>query len=144
MDNKENDTLEYSYKNTFIYDPTQNGPGLTGEEIVTLAHPLLLAVALTFNVDRREMLPLINNAIKGVLPNQKTLFWTGRAMDILFDGLPLDCRSDEFEVAGACAEFGSGEYKNIQPVNDTFFKFSLFGGVSFLCDYLFFEFYNIE
>lgn len=130
VDNKENDTLEYSYKNVFIYDPSKNGPGLTGEEIITMAHPLILGAALTMNVDRGEMLPLVNTAIKGVLPNQKSLFWSGRVMDMLFDGVPLDCTSDDFEVAGACAEFGSGEYKNISPVNESFFKISLFGGVS--------------
>lgn len=130
VDNKQDDTLEYSYQNTFLYDPTKNGPGLTGDEIVTIAHPLILGIALTINADRPEMLPFVDKVIKGVLPDQKSFLWTGRAMDILFNGIPLDCRSDDFEVAGACAEFSSGTHKNIQPVNETFYKFSLFSGVS--------------
>lgn len=131
VDDDEADTLEYSYKNIFIYDPSKNGPGLTGEEMITLVHPLILGMALSVNVDRQELLPFITNAIKGILQAPTDPFWTGRVMDILFDGVPLDCRSDDFEVAAACGEFSTGEYKAIQPFNETFYKFSLFGGVSF-------------
>lgn len=131
VDDDEADTLEYSYKNTFIYDPSKNGPGLTGEESITLIHPLILGMALGVNVDRQELLPFIANAINGILQAPTDPFFTGRVMDILFDGVPIDCRSDEFEVAAACGEFSTGEYKAIQPYNETFYKFSLFGGVSF-------------
>lgn len=130
VDNDEDDTLEYSYKNIFIYNPAKNGPGLTGDEIITIAHPLILAMSLTVNVDRHEILPLVNNAIKGVFPQMENIIWKGRVMDLLVDGLPIDCRAETFEVAGACSEFGSGEYTAIQPVNETFFKFSLLSGVS--------------
>lgn len=132
VDNDEDDTLEYSYKNTFIYDPTQNGAGLTGNEIITIANPLLVGMALTLNVDRAEMLPLINAAVNGLFQQPKNIFWTGRAMQILFEGIPLDCSSDAFEVAAVCSEFASGEHSSIQPLNETFFNFSIFGGVS--CD----------
>lgn len=130
VDDNEADTLEYSYKNTFIYDPSKNGEGLTGEEIITLVHPMILGTALSINIDRPELLPFIESVINGVLNSPTDPFWTGRAMDILFDGIPLDCTSDDFEVAAACAEFSSGEHKAIQPFNETFYKFSLFGGVS--------------
>lgn len=130
VDDNEADTLEYSYKNTFIYDPTKNGAGLTGNEIVTIMNPMILGMALGINVDRQELLPFIENAIKGVFGNPSDAFWTGRVMDILFDGIPLDCSSNAFEVAAACGEFSSGEHKAIQPLNESFYKFSLFGGVN--------------
>lgn len=132
VDDNDADTLEYSYKNTYIYNPTKNGAGLTGNEIVTLMHPLILGMALSINVDRHELLPFIGAAINGILGNPTDAFWTGRVMDLLFDGIPLDCRSDAFEVAAACGEFSTGEYKAIQPINESFYKFSLFGGVN-LC-----------
>lgn len=130
MDDDEADTLEYSYKNIFIYNPVKNGEGLTGEEIITLVNPMILGIALGINVERRELLPFIDNAIKGLFQNPTDAFWTGRVLDILFDGIPLDCSSDAFEVAAACSEFSTGDHKNIQPLNETFYKFSLFGGVN--------------
>lgn len=33
VDDNEEDTIEYDYRNTFVYHPEKNGPGLTGEEI---------------------------------------------------------------------------------------------------------------
>lgn len=130
VDDDDTDTLEYSYKNTFIYDPTKNGPGLTGDEIITVINPLVMGMALSISIDRRELLPFIDSAINGLLGNPKDVFWTGRVMDLLFDGFPLDCRSDGFEVAAACSEFSTGEHTAIQPLNESFYKFSLFGGVS--------------
>lgn len=39
VDDDEEDTLTYHYKNTFLYKPEKNGPGLTGDEIITMIHP---------------------------------------------------------------------------------------------------------
>lgn len=38
VDNDEEDTLKYHYKNTFIFRPDLSGPGLTGDEIITMPH----------------------------------------------------------------------------------------------------------
>lgn len=129
VDDNIEDTLEYSFKNTYFYTPAKNGPGLTGDEIVTIMNPLVLGMALGINVGRPELLPFIGNALDGLFGNLSDPFWTGRVMDLLFDGIPLNCTSDAFEVAAACAEFSTGQYKTIQPLNATFYKFSLFGGV---------------
>lgn len=130
VDNDEDDTLEYDFINTFIYAPEKNGPGLTGEEHVVVAHPLVLGMALAINMDREELLPFIQAAINGLLHTPKDIFFSGRVMDLLFDGIILDCSSEDFEVSAACSEFSSGQYKEIQPLNDTAYVFSLFGGVS--------------
>lgn len=42
VDDEETDTLTYNYKNTFIYKKEKNGPGLTGDEIVTMPNPCTL------------------------------------------------------------------------------------------------------
>lgn len=39
VDDDEQDTLKYHYKNTFIFRPDLSGPGLTGNEIITMPHP---------------------------------------------------------------------------------------------------------
>lgn len=44
--------------NTFIYRPEKNGPGLTGNEIVTIAHPMIMAMILAINVERYVLYPI--------------------------------------------------------------------------------------
>lgn len=38
VDDETDDTLTYHYKNTFIFRPDLSGPGLTGNEIITMPH----------------------------------------------------------------------------------------------------------
>lgn len=129
MDDKEEDTIEYEYRNTYIYRPEKNGPGLTGNEFVIMAHPLILAMALSVNVDREELVPFVKAAMDGLLHNPKDIFFRGRVWDLLYDGIELDCSSDEFEVTAVCSEFGGGDYKEIRQINDTAYSFSMFGNV---------------
>lgn len=131
VDNKAEDTMEYEYRNTYYYKPELSGPGLTGNEIVTVAHPLILAMVLSLNVDRPELLGFAKTAIEGILHDPEDIFFTGRLWDLLYDGIYLDCSSDIFEVTAVCSEFDSGDYGEIRRVNETTFNFSLFGNVSF-------------
>lgn len=129
VDDKDADTMEYDYRNTYIYHPEKNGPGLTGDEIVTVAHPLILGMFLSINVDRPELLSFVQAAVNGMLHNPKDIFYTGKLWDLLYDGIILDCSSDSFEVTAVCSEFDSGDYREIRRINETAFKFSLFGNV---------------
>lgn len=70
-------------------------------------------------------------AINQMFHNPKDMFWTGRVMDILFDGIPVDCSSEEFQSKAVCGVFESGEVAAVQKHNDTHFKFSLLASVSF-------------
>lgn len=38
IDDETDDTLTYHYKNTFIFRPDLSGPGLSGDEIITMPH----------------------------------------------------------------------------------------------------------
>lgn len=55
-------------------------------------------------------------------------FLTARAMDILFDGVGIDCSSEEFEARSFCSVMES--QKAIKIVNETYLLFSILGGVS--------------
>lgn len=58
------------------------------------------------------------------------MFWTGRVMDALFNGIPVDCSDEEnFEATAVCSIFKTGEVKAVQPINATHFSFSLFQAV---------------
>jgi hypothetical protein len=59
---------------------------------------------------------------------QKTPFLTARVMDILFDGVGIDCNTNHFEASSLCSTLENN--RAIKVVNDTFLKFSVFGGVS--------------
>lgn len=39
VDDEEKDQLSYHYRNKFIFRPDLSGPGLTGDEMVTMIHP---------------------------------------------------------------------------------------------------------
>lgn len=49
-------------------------------------------------------------------------------MDILFDGVGIDCNREELEASVVCPNLASE--KQIKVINDTFYSISLFGGVS--------------
>lgn len=46
-------------------------------------------MALTINVNRKPLLPMVSDAIK-IMFKPTTPFWSGRAMDVLFDGINFD------------------------------------------------------
>lgn len=60
----------------------------------------------------------------------KTPFLTARVMDILFDGVGIDCSSEQFEAASFCSAMKNE--KAINTVNDTYLTFSVLGAVSFV------------
>lgn len=46
-------------------------------------------MALTINVNRKPLLPMVSDAIK-IMFKPTTPFWSGRAMDLLFNGINFD------------------------------------------------------
>lgn len=69
-------------------------------------------------------------AIEELFHAPKDAFWTGRAMDLIFDGIFIDCSTKNPLAKLACGEIRSGGHQSIQQINATTFKFSLLGGVS--------------
>lgn len=122
--------MEYDYVNTLYFRPDLSGPGLTGDEYVVLAHPLLLGMAMSIKRERPELLEFINNAINGLLHDPKNIFFSGRLFDLLFSGIYLDCSSEHFEVSGVCSELGSDDHAEVTVLNETTYSFALFSHVS--------------
>lgn len=87
-------------------------------------------MGLAVNVDRKGMIPLVAAAINEIFHHPKDAFWTGRAMDIMFDGLPMDCSSEDFNSKAVCSLFEAGESQQVEPMGDDQYKFSIMGGVS--------------
>lgn len=89
-------------------------------------------MALSVNVDRAPMLPLVSNAINILFHDPTSAFWTGKVMDILFNGIDIDCTSTDFNAKAICSVFEGGDIKAVRPKEDAddIFQFSLFGNVS--------------
>lgn len=88
-------------------------------------------MALTVNFDKKPMLPMISNAINQIFHEPVDPFWSGRVMDLLFDGIDVDCSSTNFETMAICTVLGSGEVQAIRVIDDKLYKFSMIGGVSY-------------
>ncbi len=81
---------------------------------------------------KREHKALLHLAAKAMTEifKPESPFVSVRIMDILFDGIAIDCSNpnDDFAAKAACVQMKDNE--NFQIVNDTHLKFSLFNGVS--------------
>lgn len=88
-------------------------------------------MALSVNVNRKPMLKMVGKAVNGIFHQPKDPFWTGRVMDYLFDGIEIDCTSEDFAVNSVCSVFESGNVKSVEPtLRKDYYKFSVFGAVS--------------
>lgn len=80
----------------------------------------------------KDMLALINKAIQDVFHKPETPFVKIRAMDLLFDGLTINCSSQAINESAEgiifCSELGNSP--DINKLGDNILKFSLFGKVS--------------
>lgn len=90
----------------------------------------MAGMVLAVNVDKKPMVSLVSKAIDHLFHEPKDMFWTGRVMDMLFDGVPIDCSSSDFNAKAVCSVFESGDVSAVRKHDDDTFMFSLFAGVS--------------
>lgn len=123
--------MTYHYQNTYKFRPDLSN-GLTGNEIITMPHPLITTMLLAVNVNKRPMLSLVANAIDVMFNKPSDMFYTGRAMDVLFDGVTVDCSNQaSFQAKAVCGTFQSGDVKSVKPINSTHYQFSFLQSVRF-------------
>lgn len=128
VDDDAEDTLTYHFRNKFIFRPDLSGPGLTGDETIVMPHPLIMGMFLATNVDKQAMLPVIDGVVKNLFHEPADAFYTGRVMDVLYDGVDVDCSADDKTTVAICLTFDTNQA--LRKVGDHQYKFSLFGGVS--------------
>lgn len=87
-----------------------------------------MGMFLATNVDKQAMLPAIEVAVKNLFHDPADAFFTGRVMDLLFDGDGVDCSTDDQVSTAICVSFETN--RALWKTEEKHFKFSLFGGVS--------------
>nr|QHR83074.1 sensory neuron membrane protein 1 [Ceracris nigricornis] len=124
-DHKEDDTVSYNQKVTWLFNQAKSGPGLTGDEVITMPHPLLLGLLLTLERDKPGMLALVNKAIPPLFRKPESIFVTAPARNFLFDGIVINCTVTDFSAKALCTGLKK-EAKELKREGDNFF-FSFFG-----------------
>lgn len=155
------DTLEYSPKDTYIFNQEKSGK-LTGEEIITIPHPIIVVSYLSIsrngyhfmpncfykksifkNIfqgiintvarDKPGMLSLVSKAVNAIFKNPETAFLTAKVNDILFDGVLINCTVTDFAAKAVCTQL-KAEAEGLKFQTETEYLFSLLGpvGISFL------------
>lgn len=77
--------------------------------------------------DKEQLLPLVIEGLNVILGDPTSSFLTGSVMDILFNGIPLDCSSDVFASEAICAALVNDA--GLPKINETHVGFALFGPV---------------
>lgn len=68
-------------------------------------------------------------AIDSIYKKPTSIFVKATARELLFDGLPIDCTVTDFAGSAVCALLKS-QAKDLIPVGENMYKFSIFGHVS--------------
>uniref|UniRef100_A0A1A9ZCD2 Sensory neuron membrane protein 1 n=1 Tax=Glossina pallidipes TaxID=7398 RepID=A0A1A9ZCD2_GLOPL len=125
VDDPVEDTVDYHMRNTYIFNKEKSAP-LTGEEVITVLHPLIVGATI---VVQRERAPMMGIAVKGLthIFGELKPFLVLPFLDIFFRGFPIDCSSEEFEAKAVCSAFYTGEVKSATQLNKTHFGFSFMG-----------------
>lgn len=90
---------------------------------------VIVGIGLAVHYEHQQFMHVAIAAIKELFHSPADAFWTGRAMDLIFDGIDIDCSSKDPLARIACGEIKRGG-PAIVRANETTYKFSLLGGVS--------------
>ncbi|XP_011635608.1 sensory neuron membrane protein 1-like isoform X1 [Pogonomyrmex barbatus] len=126
VDREDEDTVEYSMKSTWFFNPKKSN-GLTGEEIMVYPHVMILGMVAATLKEKPAAIPVVGKAVNSIFHKPESLFVTAKAKDILFDGLPVDCTVTDFAGSAVCNLLKT-EAKDLVPDGENRYKFSLFGG----------------
>lgn len=81
--------------------------------------------------DKPRFLSILDKALTVIFKENKDIYLTVKVNDILFDGIPIDCKVKDFSATAVCSQL------KLQPtiieVEKNIFYFSLFGSVR-LCN----------
>lgn len=66
---------------------------------------------------------LLATAIDTIFDKPKHLFWTGRVMDLLFDGFNVNCTHEQFEAKQTCKVY-KNDIQNVFHYDSMIYQFA--------------------
>ncbi|BES93073.1 Sensory neuron membrane protein 1 [Nesidiocoris tenuis] len=124
-DDASEDTVSFNMKATWYFQKSRS-EGLTGDEMITIPHPVIFSMVMTVEREKPGALPMLAKALPALFNNLSTPFITARAMDILFDGIPINCSSKEFGPKAVCTMIAANP-KGLIKASPELYLFSFFG-----------------
>ncbi|XP_034946984.1 sensory neuron membrane protein 1-like [Chelonus insularis] len=124
-DNDADDTVEYSNKATWIFNPGKSAPGLTEDVELVLPHIMILGMILTTVREKPGMVGLAAKAIDSIFHKPDSIFIKTTARQILWDGLPVDCSVKDFAGSAVCSLLREDDSALIKDGEN--YRFALFG-----------------
>nr|ALV87596.1 sensory neuron membrane protein 1 [Drosicha corpulenta] len=129
VDDPKEDTVSYNFLNSFMFNASVTQP-LTGMEKITMPHPLMLALTQITEEIKPSALNVANKAHPHILGTKDSFLVTDTAMNILFDGLLVNCsKHKEFAANAVCGQLKANP-KGLVKLDEDNFLFSFFGAVN--------------
>ncbi|XP_046745518.1 sensory neuron membrane protein 1-like [Diprion similis] len=125
VDDEDADTVEVNYRNTWFFQPSESN-GLTGNEELIFPHLAMLSMILITMNEKPQMINIAAKAADSIYRKPTSIFMKARAMDIMFDGITIDCTVKDFAGAAVCSLLKT-DTRNLHVVGENMYKFSLFG-----------------
>ncbi|XP_043284448.1 sensory neuron membrane protein 1 isoform X2 [Venturia canescens] len=125
VDREEDDTVEYSQRITWIFNPAKSN-GLTGNEELVFPHLLMLGIIMTTMRDKPAMIGLSAKAVDSIFKKPDNVFVKATAHDIIFGGLPIDCAVKDFAGTAICSLLKENS-DDLKVDGEDLYRFSLFG-----------------
>ncbi|KPI90909.1 Sensory neuron membrane protein 1 [Papilio xuthus] len=126
-DHDDSDTITYKRLDSFYFKKELSGPGLTGEELVVLPHPFMMATIGVVIRDKPAMLNMIGKAFNGIFENPPDIFIRAKALDLLFRGIVINCARTEFAPKALCTALKKEAANTLIFGPNNQYVFSLFG-----------------
>ncbi|KAJ8948286.1 hypothetical protein NQ318_020773 [Aromia moschata] len=122
------DTVSYNPKDTFIKKMWPDC--LSGEELITIPHPMILGVVNAVTRQKPGALTLVNKAFKSIYSNPESIFLTAKASEILFEGVVIHCGVKDFAGKAICSQFKAEP--SLKQINEDDVAFALLAPVSII------------
>lgn len=78
-----------------------------------------------------QFMHVAKGAIKELFNDPKDVFWTGKAMDLFYHGIEIDCNTEDPLAKIACREIKKRKDTSFVALENNKFLFSFFGGVRY-------------
>lgn len=94
-----------------------------------MQHQVLIGIGMTTHLEMPQFMHVAVAAINELFNNPVDVFWTGRVMDLLFNGIEINCNTTDPLTKVACREIRKRKISSFQPIENKRFRFSALGAV---------------